>query len=49
MVRLKSRALAPNTVPKNKHTNLGNLKAESFRKKQPKNGLNANNSLAATV
>lgn len=34
MVQLRSRALALNMVPKNKHTNLGNLKAESFRKKQ---------------
>jgi len=33
-VQLKSRALAPKAVPKNKHTNLGRLKAESFRKKQ---------------
>lgn len=36
MVQLKSRALAPNMVFKNKQTNLGNLKAESFRKKHNK-------------
>lgn len=48
MVQLKSSVLAPNTVPK--HTNLGSLKAESFRMKpNQKNGLNTKNSLAATV
>lgn len=39
MVQLKSRALAPNIVPKNKHTNLGSLKPKSFKMKHnPKMG-----------
>lgn len=41
MVQLKSRALAPNMVPKNKHTDLGNLKTESLRERTKKtHGLN---------